>query len=173
MIVRNPAVREPKLMKTPREIGVRVLKYDGTEYRRWKATLSRCESSLIVLDAEFDDDVEHDLLGQIPRGTRTIEYYWLERWYNIFQFVDDDGGSRLFYCNVNMPPEFEDNLLTYIDLDIDVLVQPDLSYQIIDLEEFEMNAEKYRYSNEVTAQARASVNELISLIDARSFPFSE
>lgn len=160
-------------MKLPREIGVRVLKYDGTEYRRWQATLSRRESSLIVLDAEFDDDIEHDLLGQIPCGTRTVEYYWLERWYNIFQFMKDDGGTRLFYCNVNMPPRFEDDLLTYIDLDIDVLVQPDLSYQIIDLEEFEMNAEKYRYPNQVTANAQASVNELISMIDKRAFPFSE
>lgn len=159
-------------METPREIGVRVFKYDGTEYRRWKATLSRRECSLIVLDAEFDEDIEHHLLGQIPGGTRTIEYYWLERWYNIFQFMNEDGGTRLFYCNVNMPPEFQDDLLTYIDLDIDVVVQPDLSYQILDLEEFEVNAERYHYSNEVTENARTSANELISMIEARSFPFS-
>jgi len=35
-------------------ITVRVLKYDGTEYRHWSAHLARREGSLIVLEAEFD-----------------------------------------------------------------------------------------------------------------------
>src|SRR6266404_7420567 len=67
-------------MHNPAQITVRVLKYDGAEYRRWNATLSRRTGSLIVLAAAFADDVQHDLLGNISCGTRTIEYYWLDRW---------------------------------------------------------------------------------------------
>jgi len=150
---------------------VQVLKYDGKEYRRWAARLSRREGPLFVFDAEFDVDVEHELLGQIQCGTRTIEYYWLDRWYNIFRFLTADGTTRLFYCNVNMPPKFEGNTLSYVDLDIDILAQPDFSYQVLDLDEFETNADRYGYPTEVRAQAHQAVTELTSMIDSRQFPF--
>src|SRR5467141_288218 len=125
---------------TPVEVTVRVLKYDGTEYRRWNARLSRRDGLLIVLEAEFDRGVQHDLLGEIRAGTKTVEYYWLDRWYNVFRFLKDDCATRLYYCNINTPPRFEDCVLTYTDLDIDILVEPNLSYQVLDLEEFETNA---------------------------------
>ena len=155
------------------QITVRVLKYDGSEYRSWSARLARREGPLIVLDAVFDIDVQHHLLGDIKRGTRTIEYYWLDRWYNIFRFLKDDGETRLYYCNINMPPSFEKAVVTYIDLDIDLLVRPDFSYQVLDLEEFEANKARYGYSDEVRTKARAAVNELTFLIDRRKFPFVE
>ena len=158
-------------MESPDQVTVRVLKYDGTEYRRWNARLSQRNGSLLVLDAEFEYDVHHDLLGAIETGTRTIEYYWLNRWYNIFRFMKSDNTTRLYYCNVNMPPSLKDNVLTYIDLDIDILVQPDFSYQVLDLDEFEENARSYGYSEEVKSQAQAAVNELVSMIESRQFPF--
>ncbi|HYT50347.1 MAG TPA: DUF402 domain-containing protein, partial [Pyrinomonadaceae bacterium] len=98
----------------PEQITVRVLKYDGTEYRRWNARIVRTVDSLIVLEGEFESDVRHHLLGEIRRGTQTIEYYWLNRWYNVFRFLDDDGETRLFYCNVNVPPTLEDGVLRYV-----------------------------------------------------------
>ena len=154
-------------------ITVRVLKYDGVEYRRWNGRVARRQGSLIVLEAAFEFDVQHHLLGDIQRGTRTIEYYWLDRWYNVFQFLQADGRTRLFYCNINLPPTFENDVLTYIDLDIDILVRPDLSYQVLDLEEFAVNAPRYGYPEEIKRRAQAAVDELISLIEKREFPYGE
>jgi protein associated with RNAse G/E len=159
-------------MPDPDQITVRVLKYDGTEYRRWNAKLAQKDDSLIVLDAAFEDDVEHDLLGNIRSGTRTIEYYWPDRWYNIFRFLESDGSTKLYYCNVNMPLSIEGGILSYIDLDIDVLVRPDFSYQVLDLEEFAANAARYGYPEQVRAQTHKAVAELTSMIETRQFPFS-
>jgi protein associated with RNAse G/E len=156
----------------PDAITVRVLKYDGAEYRRWNARLERHENSLIVLHAAFDEEVQHDLLGNISCGTRTIEYYWLDHWYNVFRFLEEDSTTKLFYCNVNVPPTISGGVLSYIDLDIDILVQPDFSYQVLDLEEFADNAARYGYSEQIKRQAHSAVDELVSLIEARQFPFS-
>jgi protein associated with RNAse G/E len=153
------------------KITVRVLKYDGTEYRRWPATVARRSDPLLVLDAEFADAVTHPLLGNINRGTRTIEYYWLDRWYNVFQFLEADGSTKLFYCNINMPPEINGGVLSYVDLDLDVLVQPDFSYQVLDRDEFAANAERYSYTEQVRTQTDKAVNELLAMIAARQFPF--
>ena len=158
-------------MSAPRGITVCVLKHDGAEYRRWSASLARHEGDMIVLDAEFDVDVSHEILGEIKQRTRTVEYYWLNRWYNVFRFLKDDGSTRLWYCNINTPPEFKDRVLTYIDLDIDIVVQADFSFQVLDMDEFETNARRYGYSDEEKRQAQKAVDELISMIETRQFPF--
>ena len=142
---------------------VRVLKYDGRERRRWAARIARQVGPLIVLDAVFDEEIQHDLLGTIASGTISKEYYWLNRWYNVFRFSDR------FYCNVTMPPSFDGALLTYVDLDIDVLVESDFSYKILDLEDFE----NYSYPTDLKTKAHEALDELISLVEARSFPFNE
>ena len=160
-------------MEASEKITVRVLKYDGIEYRRWSARVSKREGPLIVLDAEFAEDVEHDLLGPIRRGTKTIEYYWLDRWYNIFRFLNDDGDTHLWYCNINTPPSLTNDVLTYIDLDIDVLVQPNLSYSVLDLDDFENNAKRFSYSEDTRRQAVEALKELQGLITTRRFPFEE
>ena len=154
-----------------KSITVRVLKHDGAEYRRWNAQLRTHEVDLLVLDAEFDVDVSHEILGEIRKQTRTVEYYWLNRWYNVFRFLNEDGSTRLWYCNVNTPPELVDKTLTYTDLDIDILVRPDFSFQILDKEEFETNGRKYGYSDEEKHQAEKAVDDLIGMIGTRQFPF--
>ena len=160
-------------MSKAQDITVRVLKHDGAEHRRWNASLSRQEGDMMVLAAEFDVDVTHEVLGRIKQHTRTVEYYWLGRWYNVFRFLKDDGSTRLWYCNVNTPPDFLEGELTYIDLDIDIVVQPDFSFQVLDREEFATNARRYGYSDEEKRQAEKAVGVLFSMIEARQFPFME
>jgi protein associated with RNAse G/E len=70
-----------------------------------------------------------------------------------------------------MPPIFENESLDYIDLDIDVLVWKDFSYEILDLEEFESNSLRFNYSSNVIENARKSLYELIRMINQRQFPF--
>jgi protein associated with RNAse G/E len=159
-------------MTASKQIKVRVLKYDGSEYRRWNARMARLEGSLIVLEAEFEFDVQHDSLGTIPKGTQTVEYYWLDRWYNVFRFVEDDNSTRLWYCNVSTPATVADAMLSYVDLDIDMLVQPDLTYALLDLDDFEENAQRFGYSVETQQMAHQAVDELRVLIDTHQFPFT-
>jgi len=148
-----------------------VCKFDGAEHRRWSARLIEKVDSLIVLDAKFEEHIEHNLLGTIPIGTLSTEYYWLDRWYNVFRFRDADLNLKRFYCNINMPPRFDGQTLTYVDLDIDVLVEPDLSYRVLDLEDFQENARQYNYPVEIQTGAHRALNELIGLIETRAFPF--
>ncbi len=164
---------ESRVTAESRSILVRTLKYGELEHRRWGAKLVRQEGSLIVLEAMFDREIEHDLLGTISRGTLSIEYYWLDRWYNVFRFLEPQGTLRNFYCNVNQPPAFDGNVLSYVDLDIDVLVQPDFSFRILDLDEFERNAIRYGYPTELQKCARRALDELVAMIEKRAFPFNQ
>ena len=156
-----------------KQILVSVHKYDGSRHRTWPARLAKKEGSLLVLDATFQEDIDHELLGRISTGTLSTEYYWLDRWYNVFRFSEPDRSLKSFYCNVNVPPEFDGQVLSYVDLDIDVLVNPDLSYRILDLDDFEENAVRYAYPTEIQDSAHRAVDELLTLIKAKEFPFTE
>ena len=147
-------------------------KYDGREHRRWHARVAKHEGSLLILDAVFEEEIEHELLGTIALGTVSTEYYWLDRWYNVFRFSDQSCRLKNFYCNVNQPPSFDGSVLSYIDLDMDVFVAPDLTYKVLDVEDFEENARRYAYPEEVQANARRAVEELIGLIETKAFPFN-
>jgi uncharacterized protein len=152
---------------------VSACKYDGREHRRWSARILSLEDNLLTLDAKFSEEIQHELLGVIELGTISIEYYWLDRWYNIFRFLKPNGELRSFYCNVNIPPAFDGRVLSYVDLDIDILVAPDASYQVVDEEEFALNASKYNYPRQIRHKAFQALEELLTLIENRGFPFDD
>ena len=155
------------------EIIVRSLKYDGRVHREWRTALVRREGSLVVVEGAFESEVRHAHLGTLRRGTLSREFYWTDRWYSIFRFSDTPGELRYYYCNVNRPAEFDGRLLTFVDLDIDVLVAPDFTYRVLDEDEFELHAARYDYPPEVREQVPRALRELLGLIERRDFPFNE
>jgi protein associated with RNAse G/E len=152
-------------------IKVKTFKLDGKAHRTWNAELVRQEGPLLVLDGTFASDIEHELLGTIAAGTRSVEYYWMERWYNVFRFSQPNGELRNYYCNISVPPSFDGSILSYVDLDLDILVAPDFSYQTLDVDDFEKNCQAYGRSNEIREHAQLATDEVIGMIQARQFPF--
>src|SRR5215218_7367004 len=118
-------------------------KFDGYIDKSWQAELVEETDKILIFAGIFDKEISHTHLGVIRRGTISYEYYWKYKWFNIFRFHEPEGQLRNFYCNVNMPPQFQNNVLDYIDLDVDVVVWKDLSHEILDLDEFELHAAKF------------------------------
>lgn len=154
-------------------VQVHSYKYDGSISRRWQGRLVRHEPSLLVIDGVFEEEIRHRLLGTIEQGTRSVEYYWTERCYSILRFTEPAGHLRNHYCNIHLPPRLKEGVLSFVDLDIDVLVAPDFSYRILDEDEFEANAAAYGYPPDVRRRAHQALDELLALIGERSFPFTE
>jgi protein associated with RNAse G/E len=153
------------------EIVVHSLKHDGRVQRSWPARIREREGALIVLEGVFAEEVRHPFIGTIEAGTLSTEFFWTDRWYNVFRFRTPAGRLLKFYCNLNTPPRLEAGILSYVDLDVDVLVEPDYSYTVLDLEEFERHADVYGYPPLYRTRVRESLEELLQLVRAREFPF--
>lgn len=147
-------------------------KFDGKIHRSWRADFVEQQDSLLMFVGKFEEEVRHSKLGVIRRGTISFEYYWLDRWYNIFKFHEPEGELRNYYCNLNMPPKFENNVLDYIDLDIDILVSKDFGIEILDRDEFEENSQLYGYSDDLIAKNLQTLDELLNVIKIGAFPFA-
>lgn len=146
-------------------------KYDNKIHKTWKAKFIREENSLLIFSGVFESEINHPILGIIRRGTISEEFYWLNQWFNVFRFLESDGSFRNFYCNINMPPKFDNDILDYVDLDIDVLVHKDFSYDILDVDEYQRNTVKYNYSNYLVQNVELALNDLLNKINKREFPF--
>lgn len=152
-------------------ITVQARKFDGHLHRDWQAALVLQVDSLIVVEGVFTEEIRHAQLGTIAPGTHSTEYYWTDRWYSVFRFHEPAGALRNYYCNINQPVLFDGRVLTFVDLDIDVLVAPDFSQRILDEEEFVANAALYNYPADVREQVPHALAELTGLIKRRDYPF--
>lgn len=148
-------------------------KYDQTIRRSWDCEFVKRVGSLLTFRGVFNEEVLHSDLGEIAEGTISYEYYWLDRWYNVFRFHEPDGTFRNFYCNINVPPIYTPGVLDYVDLDIDVVVWKDHSYAVLDLDDYSVAVERYTYPLHVQLSAEKALAELIEMINGRKFPFDE
>jgi uncharacterized protein len=146
-------------------------KFDGRLHREWQARLLARDDSVIIVEGVFEEEIRHPQLGTITPGTLSTEYYWTDRWYSVFRFHEPSGDLRNYYCNINLPAEFEGGVLTFVDLDIDVLVAPDFSRRILDEDEFAANAARYNYPAGVRDYVPRALAELIERIERRDYPF--
>src|SRR5688572_12729920 len=144
--------------------------FDGSIRRSWKCSLAERTDSLLVLKGEFDADILHDDLGLIKRGTVTHEYFWLKRWYNVFRFYEPNGTFRNYYCNICMPPKLENEVLDYVDLDLDVVIWPDRKVKVLDEADYLKNSAKYCYPKSVRERVRAALEELLLMAENDEFP---
>lgn len=145
-------------------------KADGSIRRSWSCELLERRDAEVLFVGIFETQIDHPDLGHIAKGTVSYEYYWLDRWYNIFAFYEPDGTFRNYYCNVCVPPVYDSNVLDYVDLEIDIVVWPDWTFSILDEDEYESNAAIYGYSEAVRANAAAALEQLQEMIVRKDLP---
>ena len=145
-------------------ITVNSRKFDGSIRRSWAGELTTFDEPLIELIGRFDRAVDHPDLGRIRSGTISYEFFWTNRWYNIFRFHEPSGELRNHYVNLTMPPTFKNNVIDYVDLDIDILIWPDGGFDILDVEDFENNAVLFDYPAELKSKVADEVDSLLNRI---------
>jgi uncharacterized protein len=122
---------------TAEQITIIKLDYAGRETYRYKGRLLEEGAHAVVLEAFFDrrDTPVEELI--LKNGDRFVEYYFDDRWYNIFE-IQDRASEKIkgWYCNIGHPAEFQAGNITYRDLALDLLVYPDGRQVILDQEEF-------------------------------------
>ena len=104
--------------------------YEGVELRR--------DETSIVLEALFTRDDLPFMDVVFKKGDRFVEYYYSDRWYNIFEIHDrDDGHLKGWYCNIGKPAVIADGAVSYVDLALDLWVSTRGTQTVLDEDEFE------------------------------------
>jgi hypothetical protein len=103
-------------------------------------------------------------------GDRFVEWYYADRWYNIFEIRAPDGSLKGWYCNIAAPAEIATDAIRYRDLLLDLWIRPDGATLLLDEDEF---AAEPALTAEQRRQALAALAELLRLVHQRLPPFDK
>jgi len=118
-------------------ITIHKLDHQGNPIWQYTGKVLTRDLNTIQLEAFFNRDDYTAAYHIFRRGDRFIEYFYADRWYNIFQMYDGDNGRlKGWYCNITRPARFEQNAIYAEDLALDLMVYPDGHNIVLDEEEF-------------------------------------
>lgn len=149
---------------------ITVIKLDprGEETTHYSAKiLARLEHG-IVLEARWERPRKDLGYTVFEPGDRFIEYFYGDRWFNIFEISTEDGRLKGWYCNIAAPAQIYSASIEQRDLLLDVWVNPDGQLLLLDEDEF---AADTTLTDVQRQGADKGMQELLALIEARQEPF--
>jgi hypothetical protein len=129
--------------------------------------LARLEHG-VILDAYWTHP--HRDLGYttFEPGDHFVEYFYTDRWFNIFAISSADGTRKGWYCNIAAPAHVSEAHVEQIDLLLDVWVNPAGQPLILDEDEFAADTTLTDFQRQ---GALCGLQELLALIAERREPF--
>jgi len=146
------------------------LKHDKSLHRRWETNEVLYIDEQVLIGTNHQTNVHEANKKEWRTDERSIFYLDKNYWFNIIILFN--GSDHYYYCNLCSPFQYESGKVQYIDYDIDLIVQADGSYKVVDQDEFTQNSKEYHYPQAVIDQLRADQIILEDWIKERKGPFA-
>ena len=157
--------------KTENRIFIHCYKHDGQLHKTWKdaVILENTKEKLVLGNCNA-------LVTKVDGRTwytkePAIMFFYPDKWFNIIAQLKSNG--IFYYCNIASPYILEDNIVKYIDYDLDLRVFPDGGFRVLDRNEYKYHKKKMKYSKEIDMVIRYSLTELINLKRSGADPFNK
>jgi protein associated with RNAse G/E len=156
---------------------IKSFKHDGRLHRMWM------ENTLVPESVMHPEHTAQSMKVLVNCRTKIQEAdgsVWISRnpgvsfflpgeWYNIVALIEESGIR--YYCNIASPPYVYQNVLTYIDYDLDVIVTSSGERLLVDEDEYENHKALYRYTSLVDKKVKTGLNRLLARIERQEPPF--
>ncbi|PRT31642.1 DUF402 domain-containing protein [Bacillus wiedmannii] len=127
------------------EIIERKIRYDGTTIDH-ACLLIEAQQDKIILYHEIQYSftmTANDKKLTIPKGSYTVAYYWGNRPYNLYVWRDQDGGYLGSYFNIVKNTCITDEVVSFEDLILDIMILPSGEFFILDEDELPESLEQF------------------------------
>lgn len=109
----------------------------GEPVWQYQGSLIERGDQYVCLRAYFDRQDADLGFVTFKRGDLFIEWFFSDRWYNIFQVHDGDSDSiKGWYCNITRPAVITADTVSADDLELDVWIMPNGTVMLLDETEF-------------------------------------
>ena len=151
-------------------IEIQSYKHNGQLHRVWEQSLVLKGTDTVVIGANDKTQVtESDGRTWITREP-AICYFHSKYWFNIIGMLRNDG--IYYYCNISSPFVYDSEALKYIDYDLDVKVYPDMTYEILDIDEYNEHKKVMNYPDVLDNTLPKHIDYLLKWIRQGKDPFS-
>lgn len=160
-------------LKVGDQIRIESYKHGDRFHRRWKtSTILKVGEPLVIANVDVQvveaDGTEHvfpDL---------AICFFSKVDWFHPVILFDSAAQVKQYYVDIASPYEWDEctKTLKYIDYDLDLIIQPDFSYEWIDQEEYQSNKVLYQYPALIEKRIAEEKLKLEQRVKKQQPPFS-
>jgi protein associated with RNAse G/E len=152
-------------------VTVKLLKPGKLKTIRYPGELLEVQPGFVLIRAIWERPNAELGYVTFETGDHFYEYFYTDRWFNIFAIFSASGVLRGWYCNVTRPAVYRDDVIESEDLEIDLFVSPDRQTMLrLDLDEFE--ARNFAQTEpETYREAYAALEELEEMVRRGEAPF--
>jgi protein associated with RNAse G/E len=148
---------------------VHCYKHDGKVHKSWNEVVLICETDeFLICGNDNAKVIEAD--GRSWRtGEPAIIFYNKKNWYDVIAQLKKSGIT--YYCDIASPCVIDENVIKYIDYDLDVRVFVDGAFKIKDRGEYNYHKRVMSYSKGLDKVLKSELTNLIELIKNKKGPF--
>ncbi len=155
-------------------------KYDGKIHRVWTCAYP------IKKNSTYHDEFVPDLMLRIPAYAKVVEANgkeWSSNYDVIACFYERmyyqvmvlrKGHHNEYYCNSCTVAEIsqKSKTVSFIDLDLDLIIDKNHIMRVVDQNEFEENSMRYQYPEELKMRVKNDLSELMRQVRQQKGVFS-
>lgn len=144
-------------------------KHNGKIHRIWEESMVLEQTEDYLICANYKTKViENDGRSHCTKEP-AIVFFYKHNWFNIVAQFKDYG--LFYYCNIASPYLIDDNVIKYIDYDLDLRVFPDGGYRVLDRNEYKYHKKIMNYSMELDTIINKELKKLIEMKNKNIGPF--
>ena len=155
-------------------ISITSFKHPDRFHRLWKKSIVLDAGDPLVIANEMAVVIDKDGAERIFPYCSICLFYQSE-WFNIVMVYEVPSGIfQSYYCNLASPYQKDPRRkgITYIDYDLDLKIQPNGRYTLLDKDEFQKHQRIYHYPPQVLKQVESGVQRLLDWLHSGRHPFT-
>jgi hypothetical protein len=148
---------------------IKSFKHNGVLHRVWddNLILSRTDDAWITVNNQVTVTEADGTTWRTKEPA--ISFFSTALWFNVVAIMPPEGVY--YYCNLASPVRWDAGALTYIDYDLDVMVEQDGTVRLLDEAEYESHKQLMHYPANVTDRIEKDLAKLYDWIEKGVGPF--
>lgn len=100
----------------------------------------------------------------------SVTWFFKDHWFNVIGIIRPSG--IFYYCNLASPYVIDEEALKYVDYDLDIKVNKNMTYKVLDRKEYRRNLQAMNYPKSLQEILESEKNLLKEWIEKNEGPFT-
>ena len=150
---------------------IQCYKHNGRVYQSSGNTLILDEANDYLVCSNYKVDILEPNNKSYKTKELAIIFFFKNCWFNCIAQFKKNG--LYYYCNISSPYIIDEDVIKYIDYDLDLRVYPNGSFKVLDFNEYKYHKRKMKYSNEIDRIVKKELDSLIKMCQNKEGPFDK
>ena len=154
-----------------RWLGIQCYKHNGSLHRYWdRGLVLENNDDYLVIATKTAKVIESNGRRWFTKEP-AITIFSKKEWWNAICMIKKEGIC--YYCNIASPSIIENDLIKYIDYDLDAKLFPNDDIRVLDEKEYAHHRQTFGYGDDLDTVLKYQTREILNKMKNREFPFQD